>query len=467
MKKTELVFLPAPAPGHLVSTVEFSKRLIARDARLTVTILVISSPFSRGAQTNPSPGIRYVTLPQVDVPQHLMKDSIEHTISVYIASHAPHVRDAVAALQTESTVHVAGLFLDMFCTPMIDVANELGLPSYVFFCSSAGFLGLLLHLPVHSQPRFDETGLDVLIPSFQNPVPTRVLPRFGFNELGYKSFMDHAKRFGETKGIIINTYAELEPYALKSLLDAYDTAPVYAVGPVLDLRSQVHMPCDAAERARIMGWLDKQPDSSVVFLCFGSGGSFSEHQIREISKGLSQSGQRFLWSVRKPPTGGLVKPTEYTETELRSVLGDEFWSLLDEGERGVVCGWAPQVEVLGHKSVGAFVSHCGWNSTLESLWFGKPMVTWPLYAEQQMNAFELVKELGIAVELTLDYRLHSSEVVEAREVERAVRRVMDENNPVRYKVKEMAEVCRATLVEGGSSFVCVDRLISGFLGEIN
>nr|APY21161.1 UGT5 [Fagopyrum tataricum] len=485
MRKSELIFLPTPAPGHLVSTVEFSKRLISRNAGISVTILVINSPFSRGVSINKTDstqdeenasrietGIRYVDLPQVDLPPpELFKESLENTISVYIASHRTHVRDAITNLQNSSTVHVAGLVLDMFCTSMIDIANELGVASYLFFCSSAAFLGFLLHLKVHSEEagitQFEQSDDDAIIPCFQNPVPSRVLPAFAFNRVGYKAFMDLAERYGETKGIIVNTYAELEPHALKSLADVYKTAPVYTVGPVLDLDSQVHKQCDAEERDRIMGWLDKQMESSVVFLCFGSGGSFSEEQIREISKGLIRSGQRFLWSLRKPPTGEVIKPSEYTEMELKSILDEEFMSLLEKEEAGLVCGWAPQVEILSHKGIGAFVSHCGWNSTLESLWFGKPIVTWPLYAEQQMNAFELARELGIAVELRLDYMLHSNNLVLASEVERAVKSVMEKDNPVRYKVKEMSDICRRALMEGGSSFRCVDQFITNFLGEID
>ena len=66
---------------------------------------------------------------------------------------------------------------------------------------------------------------------------------------------------------------------------------------------------------------------------------------------------------------------------------------------GMLCGWAPQAEVLGHKAIGGFVSHCGWNSILESLWFGVPIVTWPIYAEQQINAFQMARDLGLGVEL--------------------------------------------------------------------
>ncbi|KAL8154054.1 hypothetical protein V2J09_011814 [Rumex salicifolius] len=134
----------------------------------------------------------------------------------------------------------------------------------------------------------------------------------------------------ETKGIIVNTCAELEPHAVKSISNAYKTLPVYTVGQVLDLESHVHKTCDAADRDQIMGWLDDQPESSVVFLCFGSSGCLSEDQIREISKGINQSGQRILWSLRKPQE-------ILHRNEVEGHLGDEYWSLLEEGQ-GLVRG---------------------------------------------------------------------------------------------------------------------------------
>ncbi|THG08741.1 hypothetical protein TEA_027102 [Camellia sinensis var. sinensis] len=137
----------------------------------------------------------------------------------------------------------------------------------------------------------------------------------------------------------------------------------------------------------------------------------------------------------------------------------------------MVYGWAPQTTVLGHAAVGGFVLHCGWNSILESLWVGVPIVTWLMYAEQQMNAFEMVVDLDLAVELRLDYRneLGGSgnrvELLAAEEIERAVRCVMDGENLVRKKVREMREKSREAIVEGGSSFGSLKRLVDDMLGN--
>lgn len=115
---------------------------------------------------------------------------------------------------------------------------------------------------------------------------------------------------------------------------------------------------------------------------------------------------------------------------------------------GKVIGWAPQAAVLAHCAVGGFVSHCGWNSLLESLWFGVPVATWPIYAEQQMNAFGMVVEMGLAVEIKLDYKKDlfdgKSNIVTAEEIESGIRRLMEDDD-VREKIKEMGKRAKRLL----------------------
>lgn len=465
MKKTQLVFVPAPAVGHLISTVEFSKRLTQRDDLLSIFVLVIrqlvgqnlESYTQQVAASNTS--IQFINIPHVD--QHLPEflSSPELAFSRYLESHKSHVKNAIVdqVLVSESFTSLAGIVVDLFCTSMIDVANELGVPSYVFFTSSASFLGFMLYLPIHHNQNgreFETSDPDAIVPTYSHPVPSSVIPSFAFNKVGgYSSLLKHAMKFKETKGIIINTFAELEPHAVNQLKFDNETPPIYIVGPLLDLEGEKLKPdCE-----RIMKWLDVQPPSSVVFLCFGSMGSFEPDQLAEMAIALEQSGCRFLWSVRSPESKDFTKPPgEYSG----------FLGILPEGflertkNRGLVCGWAPQVEVLAHEAVGGFVSHCGWNSTLESLWHGVPIATWPLYAEQQISAFELVSELELAVNLKMDYRMENAEnLVKAEEIENAIKCLMDTENPIRKRVGEMKEVSRKTIQDGGSSFISLGRLI--------
>ncbi|EOX93256.1 UDP-glucosyl transferase 71C4, putative [Theobroma cacao] len=244
---------------------------------------------------------------------------------------------------------------------MIDVANELGLPSYLFNTSAAASLLFMLHLITgHDQVgrEFQASDTGLVIPGYVNSVPSNVLYALLFDKIGgCICFLNLVRRFKETKAIITNSFAELESHALDE----------------------------------IMKWLDNQPPSMVVFLCFGSLVPIDEAQAMEIAQKLEKCGHRFLWSVRiqrpiSDATSG--KPNNYTN--LKEMLPQRFLERIKG--RGMVCGWAPQVEVLAHKSIGGFVSLCGWNSISESLWYRVPILTWPLYAEQQLNAFQMVKD---------------------------------------------------------------------------
>nr|ALX36003.1 THC 2'-glucosyltransferase [Paeonia lutea] len=463
MKKSELVIIPAPGMGHLVSAVEFAKRLLNRDSQFSITVLVLKNPsqprtekYTKSLAASDT-RVKYIDLPPATPPSPDLINRPEKFFSVYIENHKPHVKEAITNLTSCNSVPV-GLVVDMFCTSMIDVANELGIPSYLFYASGAAFLGFVFNFPA----RFDLVGREYkksdpesIVPSYINPIPTSVIPTFAFDKDGYDVFLEQGRRFRGVKGIIVNTFAELEPHPLNYFSSLSDQIPpVYAVGPLVELKGLNHSELDPCQYDKIMKWLDDQPSSSVVFLCFGSKGSFDEAQVREIALGLERSSHRFLWSIR------LTSPNDNIDP--REILPPGYLERI--GPMGMVCEWAPQVEVLGHRSVGGFVSHCGWNSILESLWYGVPIVTWPVYGEQQINAFEMVRELKLAIEMKLDYR-RGGDLVMADEIERAVRCLMDGGGEVRKRVEEMGEKCKMAVVDGGSSYVSFDRLIDYVLGK--
>ncbi|KAK3000448.1 hypothetical protein RJ639_021111 [Escallonia herrerae] len=328
MKKAALVFVPSPGIGHLVSMTELAKRLLDREKRLAITVLVITPPatptineYIKSLVSSDS-RIRYINLPHVDPPasHNPQEISVEKFISDFIQSHRPHVKDAIVHnVLTSASVPLVALVVDLFCTSMIDVANELKVPSYLFFTSSAAFLGLMRCLSTHRShigAEFSPSDPEFIIPSYAGPVPASVLPSVLFNKRGgCTSFLNHGERFKETKGMIVNTFSELEYHAVNSFVarDEADQAvppAVYTVGPLLDLKGRKHIGSDPNE---IIIWLVNQPPSSVVFLCFGSLGSFNPPQLGQIAVALEHSGQRFLWSIRKPPpkdTGEVVMANE-------------------------------------------------------------------------------------------------------------------------------------------------------------
>ncbi|KAK6157058.1 hypothetical protein DH2020_011306 [Rehmannia glutinosa] len=410
--KAELVFIPSPGRGHLLATLEMANLLINRDERLSITVLVIklkSSDYFYSPESNSR--IRFVDLPQVE----------SRFQSQFIDSHKDHVRNEVAKIVQDFSSNnrrLAGFVVDMFCTTMIDVANEFNVASYVFFTSGASALGLVFYFQglrdyQDQDPTVYENSTDeILIPSYKSPVPAKLLPDALFQN--DQMLLNHAKRFRETKGIMVNTFLELDFQAMKSLSEDEKIPPVYSVGPILHADGENNR---NPKYNGIMAWLDEQPDSSVVFLCFGSEGCFDEIQVKEIALALEKSGHRFLWSLRKPPGEHKFEtPGEYENPG--EVLPDGF--LQRTAGVGKVIGWAPQVAILSHRAVGGFVSHCGWNSILESVWCGVPIAAWPLYAEQQVNAFQLVKDLGVAVEIKMEYKKGSSMMVTAEEIENGI-----------------------------------------------
>nr|UXB92740.1 glycosyltransferase [Helleborus thibetanus] len=464
--KIELVMFPSVGLSHIIPTVEFAKRLIERDDRFSVTVLVITfgrrTPYAYiESVTNSVAHIRFIILPPADLPPPGTQYGIGY-LSIYIQNHQPHVKKALSQLMSESS-NSFRLVLDMFNTTMIGVAKELNVPSYVYITSGAGFLCHMLHLPTLDTDittEFKDYAGDLTLPGYVNPVPVSALPEMLENRksISYSWFLLHARMLRECKGIIVNSVAELELQAVDVFNQmVHDIPRVYLVGPIMNLEGNAHSGSNQAQHDRIMTWLDDQPESSVIFLCFGSRGTLDVPQVKELAKGLEQSGHRFLWSLRHPATDRSEPPSEYTNPE--EVLPDGFLERV--GGRGLICGWAPQVEILAHRASGAFASHCGWNSILESLWFGVPLLTWPLDAEQKLNAFQLVKDLGLAVEM----KGEGKNLVVAEEVEKSVRCVMECESEVRRKVKEMSEKCTRALLEGGSSWSSLGSLVENLTTE--
>ncbi|KAF3601363.1 hypothetical protein F2Q69_00034602 [Brassica cretica] len=426
MKKIRLVFIPAAEIGHLRSTVELAKKLLDEDDHLTITVLIIPRPSADDSDhvtplfTPSQERLRHVTISAADQPPDVPLDP-----KAFMDNQKPKVRDAVSKL-LDSPPRLAGFVVDMFCTSMIEVAEEFKVPTYMMYTSNAAFLGITLHLQLmFDEKRYDVSELD--FPCLTRPYPVECLPYLFTSKQWLPFFFDQARDFRKLKA-----------------------------GPLLHLQNDVV----EAKQSEVLRWLDEQPARSVVFLCFGSMGGFNEEQTREIAVALERSGHRFLWSLRRGSPDILTEPPgDYANPE--EVLPEGF-SDRTSG-RGKVIGWAPQVAVLAKPAIGSFVTHCGWNSVLESLWFGVPMVTWPLYAEQKINAFEMVEELGLAVEIRRFFRGDllggEMETVAAEDIERAVRRVMEEGSDVRKRVEEMAEKCRVALEDGGSSQVALQKFI--------
>ncbi|GAB2279726.1 hypothetical protein Dimus_014367 [Dionaea muscipula] len=474
MTKAELVFFPWQGVGHITPMLELAKRLVQRHPRISINVCLFDDGMLRNnlesLHSDPyfvGKRIKFLELPEIQHPLKNTFGGLHHMMDDY----KPVVKRVIEGQilgSDDSAGRLAGFVIDLFCTQMMDVASELRVPAYIFYASNCALLTLTLHF----QHLRDDHGVDVTdltdpeteldVPGFRNRVPRKVWPMVLLEKGSFSDRMlYHGKRYRSARGILVNTFEEVESYALRTLSEDPNIPTLYPVGPVIEQIKDIAVEI----KEPIICWLDDQPPESVVFLCFGSMGSFDEDQVTEIAKALEGSGHRFLWSLRQPAgvNEKSAGPSRDYE-DVSRVLPDGF--IQRTAERGRVIGWAPQVKVLSHPAVGAFVSHCGWNSTLESLWYGVPVAAWPMYAEQQINAFRLVRELGISIEIQVDYRRdirtgESTGLVKAEVIEDGINKVMDieRGELLRGKVKEMSVACRNATKEGGSSYNGLGRFI--------
>ncbi|XP_031473912.1 UDP-glycosyltransferase 88B1-like [Nymphaea colorata] len=472
-KARRVVLFPAPGAGHLLSMIELARQILQHTHNLSITILIIrppsSSPFASpsisqhlDAVAASALDINFTELPEASFPE-VESQGLASNLR-FIDNHKPAVSEALTALQETTTI--TAFISDLFCISSTSASLDLGIPTFLFFTSGATTTCILIYLP--EMDRKYECDLkdlteEVEIPGSVRPLPPSALPDaiLRKEEDSYRWFVQNARLCSGLDGILVNTFNELQPTAIAALTDGRcspsdRTPPVYPVGPLLNLGAAG----SEAKNHECIKWLDQQPHSSVLFLCFGSMGVFPTEQIHEIARGLELSGKRFLWSLRAPtrePGPGFALPRD---ANLEEVLPAGFVDRTRE--RGLVWPkWVPQVAILSHPAVGGFVSHCGWNSTLESMWFGVPMIAWPLYAEQGMNAIELVNVLGVGLGLNREGGDGRNGIVRAEELWRAARRLMEgeEGRKVREKMKEMQELGRKAVEEGGSSYLNLATLV--------
>ncbi|KAK9165840.1 hypothetical protein Scep_001031 [Stephania cephalantha] len=191
-------------------------------------------------------------------------------------------------------------------------------------------------------------------------------------------------------------------------------------------------------------WLDERPDSSVVYVSFGSIAVLSKTQMGSLAEGLRNSGYAFLWVVK--------------EGELPDMFIEEV-----EG-RGLVVKWSPQIKVLMHPSVGCFLTHCGWNSTLETVSCGVPVITFPQWSDQPTNAKLITDVFGVGLTLRMDGDGGEERIVRSEEVVRCIGEVMGgpKCGELKRRAMELREAARRAVMESGSS----DRNIDDFIKEI-
>lgn len=245
-------------------------------------------------------------------------------------------------------------------------------------------------------------------------------------------------------GVIFNTVESLEDSSLNHLHHLYNVN-LFPIGPLHMIANEFDNISILREKDNCISWLNNKPRKSVLYVSLGSIASWEEKELTEMACGLVKSRQNFLWVIR---------PETVTDVSawLESLSEDVKLGVV---ERGYVVKWAPQSEVLAHEAVGGFWSHCGWNSTLESLCEGVPIICQPYFGDQRVNARLLSHVWKVGFEWC--------NVMERNEIEKVVRRLMvnQEGEELRKRALELKHEIRLSL--SGSSCDALDGLVKCIL----
>ncbi|XP_026440669.1 hydroquinone glucosyltransferase-like [Papaver somniferum] len=367
-----IAILPCPGMGHLIPHLELAKRLCNYHG-IQVTFFVYlteaSAAQSQYLIAHPLPESLHVYhLPPRDISTFVTDfTDIQTRICIIIRESLPDVESYIVnshhkehtGISNTGVSPVNVLIADFFATDSFDIADKIGIPKYIFFCPAADLLLFIIYFPIldsQVQGEFVDLKEPIKIPGCKPLQPRDLVdPVRNRKTDAYNWFLHHASRFQLADGVLINTSQDLEPKTIKALredpaLRQLGTPRIYPVGPLIKPSSAKVM---KDEDSYITARINQQPEDSVIFVSFGSGGTLSAEQTTESAWGLELSRKRFIWVVRKPveaDASAAFFSVGNEENNPNEYLPHEYQNRIN-GVGLLVTTWAPQTELLGHSSV--------------------------------------------------------------------------------------------------------------------
>ncbi|KAI5077048.1 hypothetical protein GOP47_0009113 [Adiantum capillus-veneris] len=462
MGRPHVLVFPFPAQGHINPLIQLSQHLASSHGFL-ITFVNTEHNHDRILSSNSSSPLPYPNITMVGLPDGLPLDDHTRTADLkkLMQSMEVHMLPLLEQLIldiNQGDRPITCIIVDAFCHWMHAIAERTGITSVIgLFPSSAAQFSLMYYIPLllstgqvkpdGSIPESKE--IITSIPGLPDISVTNLTWNLGnaeANEYIFNHLRTNAKHVNKFDAILFNSYDDLEHEAINALLE--DNVRVKPIGPLVLLESYIEE-CNIAqsnlweEERECLTWLDDKPQSSVVYIAFGSIAIFSIEELHELALGLEASEQAFLWVLRPDLMNGM--PANLPEGFIERTKHRSFFT-----------SWAPQPLVLSHPSIGAFVTHCGWNSTMEGISMGVPMLTWPYYGDQRENCQFILEEWKNGLPLQT-----IGKPADRKEVEKAIRFLMSDDGVL---IKERAANLKEKAIyainkDGGASFKNLQEVV--------
>ncbi|KAM7500069.1 hypothetical protein LguiA_024483 [Lonicera macranthoides] len=441
-QKPHAICVPYPAQSHIKGMLKLAKLLHSRGIQITfVNTEYNHNRFLKSGGLDSLAGLpdfQFEAIPDCLPPSD--SDSTQNLI------------DLSESLQNNCLVPFLGLLekippatcivSDGFVPFTIDAGEKVGIPVVLFWTIAACNFIRYFH--------FDdlrEKGKGIRLKDYPS-----IIKSTDPEDIMFKYSVESAMRCTKASANIISTFDDLEADNV-SILSAM-IPQVYTVGPLQLLLNLVpkeeHLTSIGynlwKEESLCLEWLDSRESSSVLYVNFGSIAVMSSKKVVEFALGLANSGQDFLWIIRPDLVMGesAILPLEFQEVTK---------------ERGFIASWCPQEQVLSHRSVGGFLTHCGWNSTIESLSAGVPMICLPFFGDQPTNCRYVCTEWEVGLEIDSD--------INRDDVEKVVKELMEGEKGKKMKNKALEWKKKADKATGahGSSSLNLDMLVNKFFSQ--
>lgn len=434
-----VVAMPYPGRGHINPLLNFCKLIaIGRPANIVVTFIVTEEWHGFLSSEILPTNLRLTAIPQV-VPSEIgrAKDWAGFVRAALTKMEEP-VEELLDRIQLPKPCVIIS---DTFMKWVVEMGNRRNIPVASFWTQSATVFSILRHFDLivqhgHFGVTLAEKG-EELVNYIPGVAPMRLvdLPT-GINGKGQELLSTTLECFSlvsKSQYLLFTSTYELEAPVIDHMRQIY-SIPIYSIGPAIPYWKIKPNDCPLIPDQNIpepeyFRWLDAQPASSVLYISQGSFLSVPSVQLDEIVAGVFDSGVRFFWVTR-----------------------DEAIRNLKQGEnKGIVVPWCDQLRVLCHASVGGFWSHCGWNSTKESIFAGLPVLSFSIFWDQVTNSKQIVEDWKIGWKVKRD----DDSLISREEIAKLLQRCMDlesdEGKEVRRRAKQWQETCRKAVEKGGSS----------------